>query len=378
VGSGTGADRRPKRAQPPAKISRIFRRSATPEPLASLAGMVASMISAPAATRPVSSIIPVTADIARLRVVMVNVYFVGDPSSSDWSWVLVDAGLPRSAGPIMRAAAERFGRDAKPRAIVLTHGHFDHVGALTDLAAAWPDVPIYAHELELPYLTGKSSYPPPDPTVGGGLMARLSPLYPKHPIDLSGRIFALPSDGTIPAMPDWRWVHTPGHSPGHVSLFRESDRALIAGDAFVTTKQESLWAVLTQRQELHGPPMYFTSDWEAARRSVQTLEELKPSVAATGHGVPIRGPALTHGLHRLARNFDRLAVPADGRYVRHPAISDKTGVVEVPPAVPTSPLLKLAAGAGVAFAMAAVINAVRHHSAQELEEDDEDFIRHGA
>jgi glyoxylase-like metal-dependent hydrolase (beta-lactamase superfamily II) len=336
------------------------------------------MISAPAATRPVSSIIPVTADIARLRVVMVNVYFVGDPSSSDWSWVLVDAGLPRSAGPIKRAAAERFGRDAKPRAIVLTHGHFDHVGALTDLAAAWPDVPIYAHELELPYLTGKSAYPPPDPTVGGGLMARLSPLYPKHPIDLSGRIFALPSDGSIPAMPDWRWVHTPGHSPGHVSLFRESDRALIAGDAFVTTKQESLWAVLTQRQEIHGPPMYFTSDWEAARQSVQTLDELKPSVAATGHGVPIRGPALTHGLHRLARNFDRLAMPASGRYVRHPAISDKTGVVEVPPAVPTSPLLKLAAGAGVAFAMAALINAVRHHSAQELADDAEESRRHGA
>ena len=40
-------------------------------------------------------------------------------------------------------------------------------------------------------------------------------------------------------MPGWRWVHTPGHTAGHVSLFRDADRTLIAGDAFVTTKQES-------------------------------------------------------------------------------------------------------------------------------------------
>ena len=72
-------------------------------------------------------------------------------------------------------------------------------------------------------------------------------------------------------LPGWRVIETPGHSPGHVSLFRESDGVLIAGDAFVTTKQESLLAVMTQRQELRGPPMYFTCDWDAARESVQKL-----------------------------------------------------------------------------------------------------------
>ena len=46
-------------------------------------------------------------------------------------------------------------------AIVMTHGHFDHVGALEDLAEEW-DTPVDAHPLEHPYLDGKASYPPGD------------------------------------------------------------------------------------------------------------------------------------------------------------------------------------------------------------------------
>ena len=112
-----------------------------------------------------------------------------------------------------------------PEAIILTHGHFDHVGSLERLLQLW-DVPVYAHTLELPYLTGRSSYPPPDPLVGGGAMAWSSKLYPRGPIDLDGRAQALPDDHTVPGLPGWRWIHTPGHSPGHVSLVRESDTAV--------------------------------------------------------------------------------------------------------------------------------------------------------
>ena len=56
------------------------------------------------------------------------------------------------------------GAGAPPEAIVLTHGHFDHAGSALQLAEYW-DVPIYAHRLEMPYLTGKADYPPPDPTI---------------------------------------------------------------------------------------------------------------------------------------------------------------------------------------------------------------------
>jgi glyoxylase-like metal-dependent hydrolase (beta-lactamase superfamily II) len=104
-----------------------------------------------------------------------------------------------------------------------------------------------------------------------------------------------------------------------VSLFRETDRCLIAGDAFVTTRQESLYAVVTQEPEVNGPPAYFTPDWANARRSVERLAALRPAIAATGHGPPMRGQELSDGLERLVREFDRIAVPERGRYVRSSA-----------------------------------------------------------
>jgi glyoxylase-like metal-dependent hydrolase (beta-lactamase superfamily II) len=209
---------------------------------------------------------------------------------------------------------EHFGSHSPPRAIILTHGHFDHVGAVFELSKHW-DVPVYAHELEMPYLTGKSDYPPADPTVDGGLVTELSPMFPHHGINLGNRIEKLPSDGSVPHMAGWRWIHTPGHTPGHVSLFREKDRSLIAGDAFVTVNQESLYKVITQDQEMNGPPAYFTTDWQSAWESVKKLEALRPSIAVTGHGLPMSGDILSRELENLALNFDRMAIPEKGRYV---------------------------------------------------------------
>src|SRR6516162_6147053 len=127
----------------------------------------------PARHSPADETRPVGDDVAYLRTVMVNVFFVGPPGAGDREWVLVDAGMSGWADHIAQAAEKRFGTGSRPAAIVLTHGHFDHVGALEPLADRW-DVPIYAHPMELPYLTGRSSYPPTDPSVGGGLIAALS------------------------------------------------------------------------------------------------------------------------------------------------------------------------------------------------------------
>ena len=297
-------------------------------------------------------------DLAWLRCGIVNVAFLGHPDAGDRGWVLVDAGLPGFGGTISRAAEARFG-GSRPAAIVLTHGHFDHVGALRDLADQW-DAPIYAHFLELPYLTGQSAYPPPDPTVGGGAMAFSSPLFPPGPFDFGDRVRPLPSEGAVdmgpvPSAPEWRWRHTPGHAPGHVSLWRERDRALVAGDAFVTTKQESAIAVYEQRLEMHGPPMYYTPDWDAARSSVERLAALEPAVAVTGHGLPMAGAPLTEALHTLARDFDRVARPAHGRYAHAPARMDESGVRSLPPAVPDATPLALV---GTALAAGLIVGAI--------------------
>ncbi|MCM3760323.1 MBL fold metallo-hydrolase [Alkalihalobacillus oceani] len=252
-------------------------------------------------------------DLYCLPIQIVNVCFIGNPHMEK-EWVLVDTGMPKSAEHIYDFLSDSFGKVTAPRAILLTHGHFDHVGTVVELAETW-DVPVYAHEAELPFLTGEADYPEPDGSVEGGLIAKLSPLFPNEGINLSSRIKALPQDGSIPFLADWKWIHTPGHSPGHVSFFREQDRALIAGDAFVTVRQDSLYKVLTQTIEISGPPRYLTTDWPAAWESVRKLAALEPSVAVTGHGLPMFGADLRDQLGQLVEHFAERAIPDHGRYV---------------------------------------------------------------
>ena len=245
-----------------------------------------------------------------VRILFVNVYALSGPEG----WTLIDTGIPLSAGKIKGWAEGHFGKGTKPNAIILTHGHFDHVGAIKTLLEDW-DVPVYAHPDEFPYLTGHQKYPPPDPGAGGGLMAVMSPLFPRTSADLSGRVQPLPADGSVPTTPGWRYLHTPGHAAGHISLYRDEDKVLVVGDAFCTTKQESFLAVAKQKPELHGPPAYYTPDWDAARASVQLLAELRPRTIAPSHGLPMSGDEVPDQLQRLATNFDQIALPSQGKYV---------------------------------------------------------------
>jgi len=283
--------------------------------------------------------------------VFVNMYIVQNENTKEW--VLIDAGLKSSAAKIRKMATRLFGKDARPAAILLTHGHFDHTGSLRTLAEEW-NVPIYCHYLELPYLSGRSSYPPPDASVDGGLMAKLAWMYPKKPINVEHRLNILPPDGSVPFLDSWQYLYTPGHAPGHVSFFRKKDRVLLAGDAIVTTVQESVMSVMMQKKKLSGPPKYFTYDWVAARSSVLAIADLRPEVIATGHGKPMSGSEMQAALHNLARHFDELAVPTRGRYVDEPARVDASGVSYVPPAE-AKPIPWLALGVGaVVLAVAAV------------------------
>jgi glyoxylase-like metal-dependent hydrolase (beta-lactamase superfamily II) len=289
---------------------------------------------------------------------LVNAYLVGQAAAEDRGWVLVDAGIAPGTGGIIAAAKERFGRDSRPAAILLTHGHFDHVGGLPQLADYW-DAPIYCHRLEMPYITGRSSYPPPDPAAGGGMMTLMSRLFPRGPYDFGKRVRPLPDDGSVPGLPDWRWLHTPGHAPGHVAFFRDEDRTLLAGDAFVTTQQESMLAVLTQKAKLSRPPGYYTPDWSAARRSVEQLLALRPETAATGHGPPTHGHDLIRGLEELIHHWDELAVPTGGRYSQQPAIADDEGVKSYPPPAAAAKMQVLAGVGLLALLGAAVLGRRR-------------------
>jgi glyoxylase-like metal-dependent hydrolase (beta-lactamase superfamily II) len=274
----------------------------------------------------------------------VNLYMV--KSTENDKWFLVDAGLKTSLSKIKKMASSLFG-DKKPAAIILTHGHFDHVGSLKKLVEEWK-VPVYAHYLELPYLTGKSSYPPGDPTVGGGLMAYMAAFYPTSPVNLGTSVSPLPDDGSIPGFKEWRYIHTPGHSFGHISLFREEDKVLIAGDAFVTTINESaLNSLILQTKKVSRPPAYFTTDWEASNDSIKKLLLLAPEVVATGHGKPMFGKEMRRQLHYLHDHFFEEFVPQNGRYTYEPAVADANGVLYVPPAEKNPYMIWIIAGAAI-------------------------------
>src|SRR5215217_5409906 len=268
--------------------------------------------------------------VGRLGILFVNVFALGEPVGEPGRpWMLVDAGLAGSARLIRRAVAGRFGEGARPEGILLTHGHFDHVGAARVLAEGW-DVPIYAHLLETPYLTGRSDYPPRDPTMGGA-MAQMSRLMPDHGYDFSDRVRELPADGGLPALPDWRWLHTPGHTPGHVSLYREADGVLLAADAFATMNLDSWSAYLTREREFSGPSPPFTFDWGIAQQSIEKLAELEPGVVAAGHGLAMSGEDVACRLREFTAGF---TPPLRGRYVASPSVAGEDGVEELPPPAP--------------------------------------------
>src|SRR5690242_17706376 len=225
----------------------------------------------------------ITGDLAYIRTNIANVFFAGSRDA----WVLFDAGVPGYAGTIRKVAEERFGPDSKPKAIVLTHGHFDHASCALELARHW-GVHVYAHPLEFPYLTGKSAYPKKDPTVGGA-MAFLSRFFPSWTVNIGEVLRDLPATGEVPGMTDWAAIFTPGHAPGHVAFWRERDQVLVAGDAFATADLDSWAGMITHRQRISRPPSPFTYDWEQSRASINSLAQLNAHVVGCGHGDPMAG-----------------------------------------------------------------------------------------
>jgi len=289
----------------------------------------------------------ITANVARVRTLIANIYLVGRRGGP---WALVDTGTPGNAMRIRSAAEQRFGKGARPEAIVLTHGHADHSGSALELAGHW-NVPVYAHRLERPYLSGRSSYPPKDP-MAGGAFSFVSRFFPSKAPDLGERLADLP-EGAPPGMPGWRWYFTPGHAPGHVVFFDPDESVLLAGDACTTMDLDSAIGMATQEPRISRPPAPFTYDWEQARRSVELLAELGPSTIGAGHGEPMTGPQVAAGLTDLARHFPK----PGGRYANEPARADENGVTFVPPPV-HDPVPKAAAAVALGGAALAAVVAL--------------------
>ncbi|KAA9339307.1 MBL fold metallo-hydrolase [Hymenobacter busanensis] len=294
----------------------------------------------------------VAAGVTQLQIQrFVNVYFV--ESSSPGEWVLVDTGLPGSEKAIIAAADELFYPGTHPTAIILTHGHMDHAGSARALAEHWR-VPVLAHPLELPFLTGRAVYPPADPTVDrGGSLAFVARFFPPQSFQLSDIVQALPIDGNdVPYLPGWRWLHVPGHAPGQLALFRDEDRTLLGADAFATANHESVPSLLLQLPHISVAGSPFNYNWQEVRASVEQLASLQPNAIGCGHGPVIQGPEAAAGLSRLATDFP---MPAHGRYVAQPVVLDADGVQYLPPApADTFPAKAALIGAGAVLVVGAL------------------------
>jgi glyoxylase-like metal-dependent hydrolase (beta-lactamase superfamily II) len=195
----------------------------------------------------------------------VNAYLIGD--------VLVDTGLRISAGRIKEALGER-----SITAIALTHAHGDHGGSARKLSDEL-SVPVWVGAADREAAeTGKVVAKPPFDKPGLSLIAGALGDFPAVPIDRDLR----EGDSLVAG---FTVLDTPGHSPGHVSFWRESDRVLICGDVFFNMN------LLTTVPGLRQPPGPLTVDPARNRTSERRLAGLEPSVAGFGHGPVIEGDA---------------------------------------------------------------------------------------
>ena len=182
----------------------------------------------------------------------VNVYLVGD--------VLVDAGSPAARRRILR---QLDGRDV--RAHVVTHAHPDHFGSSHAVCEALA-IPLWAAATDAGDIE-QATPKLPDRPISRVLMKSRPP--PAHLVARRLREGDEIGHGFIV-------LDTPGHTPGHIALWREADRTLIAADVFFNIRRPA------------PPPGFLTVDPELNRRSMRRLAELRPALTLFGHGAPLR------------------------------------------------------------------------------------------
>jgi hydroxyacylglutathione hydrolase len=184
----------------------------------------------------------------------INIYVIGD--------VLIDAGIALDKRRILRQV-----RGRQLSAHALTHAHFDHYGASHAIC----------EQLNLPLWCGADDVSAVEAGKMDAQGGRRVPGAHRHPVAR-----AL-SEGDEVA--GFKVLDTPGHSLGHVSYWRESDRALVCGDV--------MWGYnpFTFRGPIREPFPFFSPNPEQNRESARKLAALEPALVCFGHGKPLRDPS---------------------------------------------------------------------------------------
>lgn len=182
-----------------------------------------------------------------------------------------DGGIKAMTRDVAEAAASLGTIDR----IVLGHSHAEHRGIAASLGA-----PVWCHEDEADdaRADGGAHYFHYERLKGWArwLMPLFVRLWDGGPVDVAGTL----KEGDLVA--GFTVVHFPGHAPGLIGLWRESDRLALVSDTVYTLDAETARSV-----EPHLPHRAFNKDQDQARRSLQKLADLDPRVVCTGHGDPV-------------------------------------------------------------------------------------------
>jgi len=183
-------------------------------------------------------------------------------------WVLVDTSTKYARRRIIRQLPGTLA------AIFITHAHRDHAGSMHAVATK-TGAPVWASEKDASAVEGKAPEPIPA-QHRDHIMNRLAAGWWEDPHPVARRF----NDGEEVAA-GFTVVELPGHTPGHVGLWRESDRTVICAD---TMRSMNFYTGLPQLGEM---PQIFTVDVAEARRSIRKLAALQASTVCFGHGRPL-------------------------------------------------------------------------------------------
>ena len=204
----------------------------------------------------------------------INVYLL----ETDEGAVVVDTGTRHARRRILRQVAGR-----GLGAIFISHAHRDHAGAM-HAVAEYRGAPVWASEADADALEGKAPVPTPNP---GSLMDRIFKGFWKDHHPVARRL----SEGE--RVGDFEVIAFPGHTPGMIGLWRESDRTVLCAD---TMRTVNIFTGIPQVGEL---PAGFTYDIPESRRSIRKLAALEPRVVCPGHGRELRGDEAVEKLQKL-------------------------------------------------------------------------------
>jgi glyoxylase-like metal-dependent hydrolase (beta-lactamase superfamily II) len=214
---------------------------------------------------------------------------------------LVDTGIPGQLDAL-RGEIEDAGVDFESISrIILTHQDVDHIGGLPEIlhARGEESIEVLAHEEDKPYIEGEK----PLIKMNRERMARMMESLPESQRQRLERIFSSPPSGKVdrtlndgeelPLHGGIKVIHTPGHTPGHLSLFVEKARLLIAGDE-----------LRVEEGELVGPSEWATPDMERANTSLGKLLDYRIDYVLCYHGGPY-GPDASEKIAQLSATVNR-------------------------------------------------------------------------